>query len=129
VIPAFDLATSNPAALDMLRCLGSIRRRCSCSYTLKASAWSCGLSTRARARVAAPDMAIVDAGREIARHLHEAYPESLDEVSAAALVGSFVGAITGALQVLLNRADLGDPAQLQEQMRRATDVALRPWSR
>ena len=72
-----------------------------------------------------------DAQREIARHLRDAFPEQLDEVSAAALVGAFVGAVTGALQVLLDDPDAvaGGPAQLRERMRTAMNVALRPWAR
>src|SRR5262249_13311208 len=41
------------------------------------------------------------AQREIGRHLAVAFPDDLDEVTAAALTGAFVGAVTGALQVLL----------------------------
>lgn len=49
-------------------------------------------------------------------------------LGAAALVGAFVGAVTGALQVLLgNPAALEDPERLRHQLRHATDVALRPW--
>ena len=71
-----------------------------------------------------------DARREIARHLHAAYPDELDEVTAGALVGAFVGAVTGALGVLLaDGAPAADPAELKEQVRRATDVALAPWRR
>ncbi|MFG2052624.1 TetR/AcrR family transcriptional regulator [Micromonospora sp. NPDC048930] len=70
----------------------------------------------------------LDAQREIARHLAAAYPDQLDAVSAAALVGAFVGAVTGALQVLLEDPDrAGDPAAVQEAMRRATEVALAAW--
>jgi AcrR family transcriptional regulator len=73
-----------------------------------------------------------DAQGEIARHLHEAFPDELDQVSAAALVGAFVGAVTGALQVLLTDLDeaVGDPLdaeQLRAQLLRATSIALRPW--
>ncbi|MDI1461379.1 hypothetical protein QEZ54_10400 [Catellatospora sp. KI3] len=51
----------------------------------------------------------LDAQREISRHLAEAFGDRLDMVSAAALTGAFVGAINGALQVLLDDADrLGD---------------------
>ncbi|WP_239095162.1 TetR/AcrR family transcriptional regulator [Planotetraspora silvatica] len=72
----------------------------------------------------------LDAQREIARNLAAAFPERLDEVSAAALTGAFVGAVTGALQVLLDDLDqLGDPAAVQVAVRRATDVALTPWLR
>jgi AcrR family transcriptional regulator len=67
----------------------------------------------------------LDAQHEIARQLAAAYPDELDEVSAAALTGAFVGAITAALEVLLHRAD--DPARTHEALRKATDVALAPW--
>jgi AcrR family transcriptional regulator len=72
----------------------------------------------------------VAAQREIARHLAAAFPDELDEVTAAALTGAFVGAITGALQVLLEDVDNPtDPAVVQEAVQRATDLALRPWLR
>jgi hypothetical protein len=65
-------------------------------------------------------------GREIARQLAAAFPEQLDEVSAAALTGAFVGAVSGALQVLLEHAERpADPAAV----RAATDRALAPWLR
>ena len=70
----------------------------------------------------------LDAQREIAGHLQRAFPAELDEVSAAALVGAFIGAISGALQVLLADPDApGDPDHLRRQLRHATDIALRPW--
>ncbi|GAA1886046.1 TetR/AcrR family transcriptional regulator [Asanoa iriomotensis] len=66
---------------------------------------------------------------EIARHLAAAFPDQLDEVGAAALTGAFVGAVTAALQVLLGDMDrLDDPAAVQAAVRKATDVALRPWA-
>jgi AcrR family transcriptional regulator len=72
----------------------------------------------------------LDAQGEIAKHLHGAYPDELDEVSSAALVGAFVGAISGALQVLLNDpvAVAQGPEELKKRVQQATDVALRPWS-
>lgn len=70
----------------------------------------------------------LDAQREIAGHLRQAFPHELDEVSAAALVGAFIGAVSGALQVLLDDpATLDDPDRLREQLHHATDVALHPW--
>jgi AcrR family transcriptional regulator len=71
-----------------------------------------------------------DAQFEIARHLRDAYPDELDSVSSAALVGAFVGAITGALQVLLDdpEAVAAGPEALKIRLQQATDVALRPWS-
>jgi len=72
----------------------------------------------------------LDAQREIARHLAEAFPEQLDLVHASALTGAFVGAVAGALQGLMDSAggiDRTDPAALQAAMRTATEVALSPW--
>jgi AcrR family transcriptional regulator len=71
----------------------------------------------------------LDAQRQIARRLAEAFPDQLDETSAAALTGAFIGAITAALQVLLDQTDQSDdPAALHLALRKATDVALKPWS-
>jgi AcrR family transcriptional regulator len=70
----------------------------------------------------------LDAQREIAGHLQQAFPGELDQVSAAALVGAFIGAVSGALQALLDDPDApGDPDYLRRQLRRAADIALRPW--
>ena len=68
----------------------------------------------------------LDAQTEIAARLHAAFPDELDEVEAAALVGAFVGAIAGALEVLLR--DEHDPAVVRARLQRATVVALRPWT-
>jgi AcrR family transcriptional regulator len=71
-----------------------------------------------------------DAQREIARHLAAAFPDDLDEVGAAALTGAFVGAVTAALQVLLEDADdPDDPALVQAAVEQAVDRALKPWLR
>ncbi len=70
-----------------------------------------------------------DAQREIARRLAAAFPDRLDEVGAAALTGAFIGAISGALQVLLDDPDRADdPVALRAALRRATDTALAPWA-
>jgi AcrR family transcriptional regulator len=70
----------------------------------------------------------LDAQREISRHLAEAFPDELDEVGAAALTGAFIGAITAALQVLLERSDRpDDPAEFHRVLHDATGVALAPW--
>jgi AcrR family transcriptional regulator len=71
----------------------------------------------------------LQAQREIARHLAAAFPEQLDEVRAAALTGAFVGAISAALQVLLEDTDQNDPTAVQQAVRHATEVALTPWMR
>ncbi|GGO29301.1 TetR/AcrR family transcriptional regulator [Micromonospora parathelypteridis] len=70
----------------------------------------------------------LDAQLEIARHLQAAFPDELDAVQASALVGAFLGAVTGALQVLLEEPGaLDDPRKLQRRMRDAVAAALRPW--
>ncbi|MFY1623409.1 TetR/AcrR family transcriptional regulator [Micromonospora sp. WMMD735] len=67
--------------------------------------------------------------REIARQLAAAYPDRLDEVSAAALVGAFVGAATAALTTLLeDPRRRADPAAVRASLQQATEVALRPWT-
>ncbi len=72
----------------------------------------------------------MDAQREIARHLARAFPDRLDEVTAAALTGAFVGAVSAALQVLLDDPQrVRDPQAVQAAVRQATDVALTPWLR
>jgi AcrR family transcriptional regulator len=71
-----------------------------------------------------------EAQRQIAHHLALAYPDILDEVSAAALVGAFVGAISGALMTLFqDPARRSDPAAIRAAAQQATDLALRPWRR
>lgn len=70
----------------------------------------------------------LDAQLEIARHLQAAFADELDAVQAAAMVGAFIGAVTGALQVLLAEPDaLTDPQRLQRRMQEATEMALRPF--
>jgi AcrR family transcriptional regulator len=66
---------------------------------------------------------------EIARHLAAAYPDELDEVRAAALVGAFIGAVTGALDVLLSGGPAGSEEDLRSRMQEATADALEPWRR
>ena len=67
-----------------------------------------------------------EAQTAIAQRLHAAYPDQLDEVEAAALVGAFAGAAAAALDVLLSRSD-ADPDSTQERVLRATAVALQSW--
>lgn len=70
-----------------------------------------------------------EAQREIARHLHEAFPDELDAVGAGALVGAFIGATAGALYVILEEPDVfdSDPAVLRGRLEAAMNTALRPW--
>ncbi|MDI3405007.1 TetR/AcrR family transcriptional regulator [Streptomyces cavernicola] len=70
----------------------------------------------------------LDAQVQIAERLQAAFPDELDAVQAAALVGAFIGAVAGASQVLLAEPDaLADPRRLQRRMREATERALRPF--
>jgi AcrR family transcriptional regulator len=48
--------------------------------------------------------------RLLARHLHAAFPDELDEVSAAAIVGALVGALVTAATAALESVGGGDPA-------------------
>jgi AcrR family transcriptional regulator len=68
-----------------------------------------------------------DGQAEAAQRLHAAFPNELDEVESAALVGAFVGAISAALQVLLRDRD-PDPDLVRQRLRQATAIALRPWT-
>ena len=65
----------------------------------------------------------LDAQREIARHLADAFAE-LDYVRASALTGAFIGAITAVLYALLEE---GDPGALKTAVQTAAEVALEPW--
>ena len=70
----------------------------------------------------------LDAQREIARHLTEAFPE-LDYVRASALTGAFIGAVSAAVQALLDEEEPRDPDVLKTALRTAAEVALEPWRR
>jgi len=68
--------------------------------------------------------------REISHHLVRAFPDTLDPVSAAALTGALVGAVSSALLFLFEDPDRhDDPATVRAALQHAADVALRPWSR
>ncbi len=71
----------------------------------------------------------LEAERDIAGHLHDAFPDVLDAVEAAALVGAFVGAVAGAFRALLDSpgTESLEQAHLSEHVRQATSLALRPW--
>ena len=68
----------------------------------------------------------LDAQNAIARELAGTFPDRLDPVTAAALTGAFVGAIQGALQVLL-ADNHDDPQAAHKAMVTATEIALSPW--
>ncbi|MFI5676418.1 TetR/AcrR family transcriptional regulator [Streptomyces cellulosae] len=69
------------------------------------------------------------AQREIARELHVAFPDELDRVTAAALAGGLTGAVSGALDALMDEEDTDgvDADNLRTRVRQATELALRPW--
>ncbi|WP_327139675.1 TetR/AcrR family transcriptional regulator [Nocardia sp. NBC_01327] len=67
------------------------------------------------------------AQQEIAKHLRAAFPEELDEVGSAALVGAVVGAVSGALTVLFQTGAIDDPELLQRKIQETTSKVLAPW--
>ena len=71
-----------------------------------------------------------DARAQIALHLHQAYPKELDELGAAAMVGAFIGAIDGTLQVTFDDPDWqrSDRETRRKRITAATRAALAPWS-
>lgn len=70
---------------------------------------------------------LFSAQTELAGGLHRAYPETLDEVAAAAVIGALTGAVNAA--ALASQAR-GDGAEgVRAAMLRATDIALpRQWA-
>ncbi|GAA3131560.1 TetR family transcriptional regulator [Planomonospora alba] len=64
----------------------------------------------------------VTAQTELAGELHRAYPEELDPVTAAALVGALVGAVSAATLAALRRGDA--PEGVRDAMRQAMDLVL-----
>jgi AcrR family transcriptional regulator len=72
------------------------------------------------------------AQREIARLLRDAFPDDLDEVSAASLTGAIAGALAAALAELFAdparaRDLLSERLWLRAELSRVTQAALRPW--
>ncbi|WP_324189603.1 TetR family transcriptional regulator [Nocardia otitidiscaviarum] len=65
--------------------------------------------------------------QEIARQLRTAFPDELDDVGAAALVGAVVGAVSGALTVLFQQPGLEDGDQLHRKIQETTSKVLAPW--
>ncbi len=65
--------------------------------------------------------------QEIAGQLRTAFPEELDDVGAAALVGAVVGAVSGALTVLFQQPGLEDGDQLHRKIQETTSKVLAPW--
>lgn len=65
------------------------------------------------------------AEREIAGRLCEAYPDQLDAVRAAALVGAFIGSAAAATDALLRDPGApADPSRISERIRAAVAYAL-----
>lgn len=59
----------------------------------------------------------------IAAALHKAYPDTLDEITAAGVVGALTGAISAAAAASLHRGD--SPEQTRAAMHDAAEIALR----
>ncbi|HEU5110489.1 MAG TPA: TetR family transcriptional regulator [Micromonosporaceae bacterium] len=69
---------------------------------------------------------LFEAQRQLADRLRAAYPEKLDDVTAAAVVGSFVGALIGVVLVAMRDEGVtNDPERVSRAIRRAADVAVR----
>ncbi|RVX38348.1 TetR family transcriptional regulator [Nonomuraea polychroma] len=66
---------------------------------------------------------LLAAHAELAEALRQAYPQELDEVVAAALVGAVIGAVGAAGLAGLRRGDT--PDQVRDAMSRAVGIALR----
>lgn len=67
--------------------------------------------------------AMFDAQRELASSLRRAYPDELDEETAAVMVGALVGALVGAVSTALGRG--AGPEEVAAAMRRAAGLAVR----
>ncbi|GLW12596.1 hypothetical protein Misp01_77240 [Microtetraspora sp. NBRC 13810] len=61
---------------------------------------------------------------ELSGALCRAYPDELDEVGAAALVGALIGAVVAATATSIGRGD--SPDQVRDAMRRAAELVLPP---
>jgi AcrR family transcriptional regulator len=87
-----------------------------------------GLAVRVRLVLAKPSLLarqfhwLFAAQSELAEALRQAYPDELDPISAAALVGALIGAVNAAALTALSQGDT--PEQMRSAMLRATDIAL-----
>ena len=68
---------------------------------------------------------LLRAQQELTRALVRRHPDDLDPVDAAAMVGAFVGAASGAVSAMLEQPDGG--AELPVRLQRAVDSALAGW--
>ncbi|MEU4579469.1 TetR family transcriptional regulator [Nonomuraea sp. ATR24] len=95
------------------------------------NAWDADLTSglaQLRVRLAATAPALqarllhryVTAQHELTQALRQAYPDELDPIGAAALVGAAVGAVSAATLAALERGDA--PAEVRAAMRRATEL-------
>ncbi|MEH0935658.1 TetR/AcrR family transcriptional regulator [Micromonospora psammae] len=73
---------------------------------------------------------LLSAQQRLADRLHAAFPDRLDRVEAAAVVGALVGAVVSAMVSLMEAPEqvdellAGDPHRILTQLRRAVDVAV-----
>ncbi|MFI6923712.1 TetR/AcrR family transcriptional regulator [Nonomuraea spiralis] len=95
--------------------------------------WSEHVSMRLRLIMSEPPLQaralhlLYDSQLRLARVLREAYPDRLDPVEAAAVVGALIGAVK--LAVMSTLADGLPVEEARDAARRAADVALRGLSR
>jgi AcrR family transcriptional regulator len=74
---------------------------------------------------------LLSAQQRLARRLHAAFPDRLDAVEAAALVGALVGAVTNTMMTVAGESDgieellTGDPERFLVELRRAVGIAMR----
>ncbi|MFC0005147.1 TetR/AcrR family transcriptional regulator [Micromonospora siamensis] len=73
---------------------------------------------------------LLSAQQRLAAHLHEAFPDRLDRIQAAAMVGSLIGAVMNAMMTLVGEVDRveelfgGPPEPILAELRRAVRVAV-----
>jgi AcrR family transcriptional regulator len=71
---------------------------------------------------------LLRAQQQMTHALIESYPDELDPVDAAAMVGTFVGAASGTLSALVSGSKKRSAAEVGERLRQAIDAALAGWS-
>lgn len=70
---------------------------------------------------------LLRAQQEMTRALLQTYPDTLDPVDAAAMVGAFVGAASGAMSAILELPGTVPDEEIRARLQRAVDLALSGW--
>lgn len=68
------------------------------------------------------------AQQEMTRALLQTYPSKLDPVDAAAMVGAFVGAASGAMSAMPEPPETLSENQIRDRLQEAVDVTLSGWA-